>query len=151
MEDTTSLPSSSADDLKKHVMRIFKEATKDCEEDTVLKRMFVSIRDYDNLNKHAIQIFFVLTESGLADETKELFKPRPESGILTDVAVFTIVIWAYTYANKTGAALKVYYQMIAAGVAPTSCTYTILIISLATHSSSDVNFVRYAKKYFLEM
>ncbi|KAL6176557.1 hypothetical protein ACLB2K_053190 [Fragaria x ananassa] len=118
---------------------------------TELPRQVITQRDYDNLNKHAIQIFFVLTESGLADKTKELFKPRPELGILTDVAVFTIVIWAYTYANKTGAALKVYHQMIAAGVAPTSCTYTILIISLATHSSSDVSFVGYAKKYFLEM
>ncbi|KAL6179326.1 hypothetical protein ACLB2K_050842 [Fragaria x ananassa] len=41
--------------------------------------------------------------------------------------------------------------MIATGVAPTSCTYTILITALATNSSSDVSFVGYAKKYFLEM
>ena len=89
--------------------------------------------------------------SSLADETKELFKPQPESGILTDVAVFTIVIWAYTYVDKTEAALKVYRQMIATGVSPTFYTYIILITSLATHSSIDVSFLGYAKKYFLEM
>ncbi|KAL6184589.1 hypothetical protein ACLB2K_045990 [Fragaria x ananassa] len=124
MEDT-SLPNSSADDLKKHVMKVFEEATED-REDLSLKGI-------------------------LADETKELFKPQPESGILTDVAVFTIVIWAYTYVDKTEAALKVYRQMIATGVSPTSYTYIILITSLATHSSIDVSFLGYAKKYFLEM
>ena len=49
------------------------------------------------------------------------------------------------------AALKVYHQMIATAVAPSSITYTLLIMALATHSSSDVNFCGYAKEYFFEM
>ncbi|XP_024172268.1 pentatricopeptide repeat-containing protein At1g06710, mitochondrial [Rosa chinensis] len=142
----TSFPNSSADGLKKHVMKVFEEATKDCE-DKVLKE----IRDYDSLNKYAIQLFNILANNTLAEEAKELFKPCSDSAVLPDVAVFTIVIRAYAYAGKTKAALKVYQQMIATGVDPTSCTYTILITSLATDSSSDVNFVGYAKKYFLEM
>ncbi|XP_061988005.1 pentatricopeptide repeat-containing protein At1g06710, mitochondrial-like [Rosa rugosa] len=145
MEDT-SFPNSCADDLKNHVMKVFEEATKDCE-DKVLKE----IRDYDSLNKYAIQLFNILANNTLAEEAKELFKPCSDSAVLPDVAVFTIVIRAYACAGKTNAALKVYQQMIATGVAPTSCTYTILITSLATDSSSDVNFVGYAKKYFLEM
>ncbi|XP_004309933.1 PREDICTED: protein Rf1, mitochondrial-like [Fragaria vesca subsp. vesca] len=150
MEDA-GLPNSSADDLKKHVMKVFEEATKD-REDIYSKYMFDPIRDYDSLNENAIRTYHVLAaDSGLADETKELFKPRPESGILTDVAVYTIIIWAYTYVDKTEAALKVYHRMIAAGVSPTCCTYIILIDSLATHSSFDVSFLGYAKKYFLEM
>ncbi|XP_024175424.1 pentatricopeptide repeat-containing protein At4g31850, chloroplastic [Rosa chinensis] len=149
MEDTSS-HNSFADDLKKRVMKVFKDATKDCE-DKVLKKMFDSIGDYDFLNSYAFHVFRTLANSGIPEEAKELFKPCSELAVLPDVATFTIVIWDYANAGKTNAAHKVYQQMIAAGVAPTSCTYSILITALATDSSSDVNFVGYAKKYFLEM
>ncbi|PRQ21206.1 hypothetical protein RchiOBHm_Chr7g0236631 [Rosa chinensis] len=40
--------------------------------------------------------------------------------------------------------------MIASGVTPTAYTYTLIICGMAK-DFSDSNFVRYAKKYFLEM
>ncbi|XP_024169455.1 pentatricopeptide repeat-containing protein At5g65560 [Rosa chinensis] len=144
MEDT-SFPNSSAD-----VMKVFKDATKDCE-DKVLKKMFDSIGDYDSLNKFAFQFFGILVNFGIPEEAKELFKPRSQLAVLPDAAIFTIVILAYANAGKTKAAHKVYQQMIATGVAPTSCTYTILIMALATDSSSDAGQGDEAKKCLLEM
>ncbi|XP_062028414.1 pentatricopeptide repeat-containing protein At4g38150-like [Rosa rugosa] len=87
----------------------------------------------------------------LAEEAKELFKPRSEWAVLPDAAIYTVVIWACICSSKIKAAHNVYLYMIANGVVPTSCTYIILINTLANNSSSDVNFVWYAKKYFLEM
>ena len=65
--------------------------------------------------------------------------------MLPDVAIFTVVIWACAMAHKPEATLQVYHRMIAAGIAPTSLTYTILIPTIAKHSASDVSFVGYAK------
>ncbi|KAM5575371.1 pentatricopeptide repeat-containing protein [Rosa sericea] len=149
MEDTSS-PNSSSDDLKKHVMKVFKDSTQDCE-DIFLKKQFEMLGDYDSLNNYAILVFDSMANSGMPDEAKELFKPRSELAVLPDVAVFTIVIRCYAYAGKTKAALMVYHHMLASGVAPASVTYFILITALAKDSSSDVTFVGYAKKYFLEM
>ncbi|KAK9930263.1 hypothetical protein M0R45_027306 [Rubus argutus] len=138
-------------DMKKHAMKVFRDATKDDCEDEELKKQFDMIRDYNSLNKWAIKVFNFMSNSGIGEEAKELFKPRRESAVLPDVAIFTIVIRAYVCAGKSKAAHKVYQRMIAAGVAPTSCTYSLLITSLGRDSASDVSFVGYAKKYFLEM
>ncbi|PRQ21178.1 putative pentatricopeptide [Rosa chinensis] len=137
----TSFPNSSADGLKKHVMKVFEEATKDCE-DKVLKE----IRDYDSLNKYAIQLFNILANNTLAEEAKELFKPCSDSAVLPDVAVFTIVIRAYAYAGKTKAALKVYQQMIATGyflemldkgMKPHSASYMTVFNAIACRESVE--------------
>ncbi|PRQ21167.1 hypothetical protein RchiOBHm_Chr7g0236221 [Rosa chinensis] len=98
---------SSADDLNKHVMKVFKDATKDCE-DKVLEEMFDAIGDYDSLNEYAFHVFSILADSGMPDEAKELFKPRSELAVLPDVAIFTIVIRAYANAGKINAAHQVY-------------------------------------------
>ncbi|XP_024175436.1 pentatricopeptide repeat-containing protein At2g01740-like [Rosa chinensis] len=147
MEDSTSSPNSTSDDLKKHVMKVFKDSTHDCE-DIFLKKQFEMLCDYDSLNNYAILVFDSMANSGMPDEAKELFKPRSELAVLPDVAVFTIVIRCYAYAGRTKAALKVYHSMLASAVAPASVTYSILITALAKDSSSDVTFVGYAKKYF---
>ncbi|KAM5575365.1 hypothetical protein ABKV19_014369 [Rosa sericea] len=146
MEDTNCC----ADDLKNRVMKVFEEATKDCE-DKVLKEMFDSIGDYDSLNKFAIQMYNLLANFGQANEAKELFRPLSVPAVLPDVAVLTMVILVYAHASKTKAALKAYQHMIATGVTPTSATYNALITAFAEDSSSDSSFVGYAKKYFLEM
>ncbi|XP_062028404.1 pentatricopeptide repeat-containing protein At4g38150-like [Rosa rugosa] len=140
-----------ADDLEKHVMKVFEEATKDCE-DKELNEIFDMIRNYDDLNEYAISVFNSMANDKFIEVARELFKPRSEStAVLPDVAIYTVVIWACISAGKIMAAHRVYHHMIANGVAPTSCTYIILINTLATNSSSDVSFVGYAKKYFLEM
>ncbi|PRQ61036.1 putative pentatricopeptide [Rosa chinensis] len=145
----TACPNSCADDLKKHVMEVFEEATKDSE-DFVLPLKFSMIRNYDDLNEYAIQIFNSMANDDLLDEAKELFKPLSDQGVLPDVAALTIVIGEYAFAGEIKAALKVYQRMLATGVSPTSHTYTLLIMALVT-DSSDVNYVGLAKKYFMEM
>ncbi|XP_062028469.1 pentatricopeptide repeat-containing protein At4g38150-like [Rosa rugosa] len=132
-------------------MKVLKKATEYCE-DKDLKEMFdMNIGDYDSLNKYAIKVFDAMANDTLAVEAKELFKPRSESAVLPDVAIYTVVIWACICFSNIKAAHNVYQCMIDNGVAPNSCTYIILINTLANNSSSDVNFVWYAKKYFLEM
>ncbi|XP_062029810.1 pentatricopeptide repeat-containing protein At1g18900-like [Rosa rugosa] len=144
-----SSPNSSADDLKKHVMEVFEEATKDCE-DEYLTRVFGTIADYNSLNGCAIKLFDAVGGIGITDKAKELFKPVSNLGILCPVAIFTMVIMIYSDARNAKGALKVYRHMIATGVTPVSFTYTILISTLA-QDFSDVKFLGYAKKYFLEM
>ncbi|PRQ21149.1 hypothetical protein RchiOBHm_Chr7g0236001 [Rosa chinensis] len=63
------------------------------------------------------------------------------------MAVYTIVNGDYFAADKTKAALKAFQHMIATGVAPASCTYTITFTALALHLS-DVHFVGYAKYFY---
>lgn len=121
--------------------------TKDCEDD-VLKERFDYLRDYDSLNECAIDLFSSVADAGFLDEAKELFKPLSRPATLPDVAVFTIVIVAYANAGNGKAALNVIHHMIAAGVTPTSYTYTLVIIA---NSQLHFNFVGYAKKYFLQM
>ncbi|KAL6180091.1 hypothetical protein ACLB2K_046759 [Fragaria x ananassa] len=145
----TSSPNSSADDLKKHVMEDFKDATKDCE-DEELKRFFHTIgSSYDSLKNHAVTMFNLMVDFGLTDKAREVFKPLSDLGILSLVAVFTIVISSYHTSRKTESALKVYHRMIATGVNPASFTYTHLICVLA-EDFSNVKYLRLAKKYFLE-
>ncbi|PRQ21151.1 putative pentatricopeptide [Rosa chinensis] len=146
----TSSPNSSADDLKNHVMKIFQEATKDCE-DECLKAVFCTIgRSYDSLNDFSIKLFNSMADTGIIDRAREMFKPVSDLGILSPVAVFTIVIMTYAGNHKAKSALKVYQQMIATGINPACYTYVQLICVLAT-DFSNVKFLRYAKKYFLEM
>ncbi|PRQ21152.1 putative pentatricopeptide [Rosa chinensis] len=146
----TSSPNSSADDLKNHVMKIFEEATKDCE-DECLKSVFGTIgRSYDSLNDYSIMLFNTMADTGIIDRAREMFKPVSDLGILSPVAVFTFVIMLYAGERKAKSALKVFQHMIATGVNPACYTYVQLITVLAT-DFSNVKFLRYAKKYFLEM
>ncbi|XP_024172241.1 pentatricopeptide repeat-containing protein At5g14770, mitochondrial [Rosa chinensis] len=144
-----SSPNSSADDLKKHVMEVFEEATKDCE-DEYLTRVFGTIADYNSLNDCVIKLFDAMGGIGISDKAKELSKSVSNLDILSPVAIFNMVIMIYSDARNAKGALKVYHHMIATGVTPVSFTYTILISTLA-QDFSDVNFLGYAKKYFLEM
>ncbi|KAL6184577.1 hypothetical protein ACLB2K_045978 [Fragaria x ananassa] len=145
----TSFPNSCAEELKKRVMEIFEDATKD-REDEELKSLFCTIgRSYNSLNEFAIQWFGLMADIGNTDKAKEMFKPLSDLGILSHVAVFTIVISLYSGSGKAKSALKVYHHMIATGVNPVSYTYTQLISVLAT-DFSKVKYLRYAKKYFLE-
>ncbi|KAM5575362.1 protein Rf1, mitochondrial-like [Rosa sericea] len=146
MADT---PNSSDEDLKKHLMKVYEDVTKDCE-DKELRKIFDWIVDYDALNANAIHMFSSLADCGFRDEARELFKPHSEQTTLPEVAVFTMVIMAYAANGKTKDAHKVYQQMIASGVTPTAYTYTLIICGMAK-DFSDSNFVGYAKKYFLEM
>ncbi|PRQ21140.1 putative pentatricopeptide [Rosa chinensis] len=149
MADSNS-PNSSADDLKKHVMDVFKDATKHCEDES-LKRIFGTIgRSYDSLNDFSIELFNSMADTGIIDRAREMFKPVSDLGILSPVAVFTIVILMYAGSRKANSALKVYQHMIATDVNPACYTYVQLICVLAT-DFSNVKFLRYAKKYFLEM
>ncbi|KAM5575339.1 putative pentatricopeptide repeat-containing protein [Rosa sericea] len=141
--------SPNYDDLKNHVMKVFEDATKDCE-DKGMKKVFDSIGDYDSFNNYAIEMFGAMENLSLGDEARELFKPLSDRAILRDVAVYTVVIRAYAVAGKTKAVLKAYQHMIATGIAPSSLTYTILIMALVV-DYSDYNFVGYAKNYILEM
>ncbi|KAL6184595.1 hypothetical protein ACLB2K_045996 [Fragaria x ananassa] len=145
----TSPPSYSDEHLKKHLLKIFKDVTKDCE-DKQLRKLFDTIVDYDALNTQAMYMFSAVVDCGSLDEARELFKPLPGQVTLPEVAVFTMVIVAYTCARKTMDAHKVYQQMIASGVTPTAYTYTALISGFA-QDMSNLDSVRYAKKYFLEM
>ena len=143
----TNVPKPSADDLKKHVMEVFKDATKDCE-NQMLKAEFRRLgSSYDCLNKCASDMFNFLAEMGHLDTVIELFKPC--SGILSEVAVFTMVITLYSSTRKANTVLKVYRKMLANGVEPVSYTYTTLICVLASDFSKAV-YLRLAKKYFLE-
>ncbi|XP_062028402.1 pentatricopeptide repeat-containing protein At4g38150-like [Rosa rugosa] len=63
------------------------------------------------------------------------------------VAIYTSIIKAHLNAGKTKGALEAYRGMLAAGVAPNSYTYTVLIKGLTT----DPNFFEDAKKCLLEM
>nr|XP_011464678.1 PREDICTED: pentatricopeptide repeat-containing protein At4g19440, chloroplastic-like isoform X2 [Fragaria vesca subsp. vesca] len=126
----TSFPNSSAEDLKRHVMEIFQDATNDCEDEELKVQMFDA-------------------DMGETDKAREMFKPLSHLGILSHVAVFTIVISLYSGSRKAESALKVYHQMIATGVNPVSFTYTQLICVLAT-DFSKLKYLRLAKKYFLE-
>ncbi|XP_062030262.1 pentatricopeptide repeat-containing protein At5g61990, mitochondrial-like [Rosa rugosa] len=148
MADTSSPNSAADDDLKKHAMRVFKEATKDCA-DIVFEIKFDMIRDYESLHQCAVGLFKSIANTGLVDFPEEL-KALSEAAILSDVAVHTIVIGEYFTARKTKAALKAFQHMIATGVAPKSCSYSLLITALAL-DFSDPNFLVNAKKYFMEM
>ncbi|KAL6180113.1 hypothetical protein ACLB2K_046781 [Fragaria x ananassa] len=143
-----SSPNSSADDLKEHAMRVFKEATKDCG-DILFQVKFDLIRDYESLHQYAAHLFKSIANSGVVDFPAEL-KAFSEAAILSDVSVHTLVIAEYFTEQKTKAALKAFQHMISTGVAPASCSYSLLITALAVDLSDD-NFLVNAKKYFMEM
>ncbi|XP_061999136.1 pentatricopeptide repeat-containing protein At5g65560-like [Rosa rugosa] len=124
--------------------------TKDCE-DNKLRKRFDMVGDYDALNASAIHLFNSMADSGFLDEARELFKPLADQATMPEVAVFTMAIVVYACAGKTMDALKVHqHDMIATGVTPASYTYTVLISRLA-QDFSNLDFVGYAKKHFLEM
>ncbi|XP_004309934.1 PREDICTED: pentatricopeptide repeat-containing protein At1g06710, mitochondrial-like [Fragaria vesca subsp. vesca] len=146
----TSSRKSSADDLKKLAMKVFEDATKDCE-DEELKRVFRTVGScYDSLNNWAVQMFSFMADIGHTDNAREMFKPFSDLGILSEVAVFTIVITIYSGSRKAESALKVYHHMIASGFNPVSYTYTQLICVLST-DFSKAKYLRYAKRFFLEL
>ncbi|XP_062028408.1 pentatricopeptide repeat-containing protein At1g22960, mitochondrial-like [Rosa rugosa] len=149
MADTTSSPNFSVDDLKKHAMKVFKDATKGYER---VYYKFLMIHNYDDLNEYAISVFDALViDNFFTEQARELFKPRSGLPVLPDVAILTMVMITYASSGNTNAALMVYKQMLATDVTPTSLTYAALITALTTDSSSDFKYVGYAKKYFLEM
>ncbi|KAL6180105.1 hypothetical protein ACLB2K_046773 [Fragaria x ananassa] len=112
----TSFPNSCAEDLKKRVMEIFEDITKD-REDEKLNSLFWTIgKSYDSLNDFAIQWFGLMSDMGNTDKAKEMFKPLSDLGILSHVAVFTMVISLYCGSRKAESALKVYHHMIATGM-----------------------------------
>ncbi|KAM5575380.1 pentatricopeptide repeat-containing protein [Rosa sericea] len=133
---------SSADDLKKHAMEVFKEATKDCEVKD-MKEKFDMIQDYSSLDKSEFMFFNSMVNSGFLDEAEELLK----KAILPVVAVHTYVIGVGVAAGNTNAALKAFQHMSASGVAPNSYTYAVLIKGL----TADPNYCGDAKKFLLEM
>ncbi|XP_004301366.1 PREDICTED: pentatricopeptide repeat-containing protein At4g38150-like [Fragaria vesca subsp. vesca] len=145
----TSPPNSYVEDCKKHLMNIFEDMTKDCE-DKNSRNFFDNIRDYDALNAKAIQIFCSMVDFGFLDEARELFKPLSGQVTLPQVVVFTMVISTYVDNRHIKDAHKVYQQMIASGVTPTTYTYALLICGFAL-DHSNLDYVGYAKKYFLEM
>ncbi|KAL6184592.1 hypothetical protein ACLB2K_045993 [Fragaria x ananassa] len=94
-------------------------------------------------------MFNLMVDFGLTEKAREVFKPLSDLGILSLLAVFTIVISSYHTSRKTESALKVYHRMIATGVNPASFTYTHLIC-VPAEDFSNVKYLRLAKKYFLE-
>ncbi|PRQ17268.1 putative pentatricopeptide [Rosa chinensis] len=133
--------------LKEHVMMVFEDATKDCEDENVQARFREIGEDYESLSKCAFDLFNALVRTGLNEEARELFKPLLETAILPDEAIFTIVIHIYGAGNIMGHALKAYRHMLSYGITPSSCTYNLLIATL----SLDPNFLGHAKELFLEM
>nr|XP_011464673.1 PREDICTED: pentatricopeptide repeat-containing protein At1g06710, mitochondrial-like isoform X1 [Fragaria vesca subsp. vesca] len=94
-------------------------------------------------------MFNFMADINHTDSAREMFKPLSDLGILSEVAVFTIVITLYSGSRKAESALKVYHHMIASGVKPVSYTYTQLTCVLST-DFSKAKYLRYAKKFFLE-
>ncbi|KAL6182451.1 hypothetical protein ACLB2K_043871 [Fragaria x ananassa] len=131
---------SEMDMLKEHVMKVFEDVIRDFEDKNEQKRA----EDYDSLSSVAHTFYKGLSSKGLTEEAKELFKPLLKTAILPDEAVFTIVI---LLSKSTGDGLKVYEHMLAYGITPSSCTYSVLIAKL----SLDRNFIGHAKKFYLEM
>ncbi|XP_024168973.1 pentatricopeptide repeat-containing protein At5g61990, mitochondrial-like [Rosa chinensis] len=145
-EERANPPSlkSEMDVLKEHVMKVFEDATRDCEDENARARFREIGEDYESLSKCAFDLFNALVRKGLNEEAKELFKPLLDTAILPDEAVFIIVI---LFSRTKSDALKVYEHMLAYGITPSSCTYNLLIATL----SLDPNFIGHAKKYYLEM
>ncbi|KAL6197404.1 hypothetical protein ACLB2K_033013 [Fragaria x ananassa] len=77
----------------------------------------------------------------------ELCSRTVEMGMQPMVVIHTWVIEAYLKFGKTKGALEAYWGMLAAGVAPNSYTYTVLVKGL----TADPNIFGEAKKCLLEM
>ncbi|PRQ21168.1 putative pentatricopeptide [Rosa chinensis] len=101
----------------------------------------------DCLYKNLFKMFKALIEDGNADQAMELYKRHVETGMLPMVVPHTCVIEAFLKFGNTKGALEAYWGMLAAGVAPNSYTYTVLIKGL----TADPNFSGDAKKCLLEM
>ncbi|KAL6176556.1 hypothetical protein ACLB2K_053189 [Fragaria x ananassa] len=94
-----------------------------------------------------MKMFTALIEDGNFYQALEHHKHIVESDVQPMVVVHTCVIEAYLKFGKTKGALEAYWGMLAAGVAPNTCTYTVLIKGL----TADPNFLGDAKKCLLEM
>ncbi|KAL6181771.1 hypothetical protein ACLB2K_048420 [Fragaria x ananassa] len=92
-------------------------------------------------------MYTALIVDGNLDKAAEFHNEIKETRIDPMVLIHTSVIKAYLKFGKTKGALEAYLAMLAAGVAPNSYTYTVLIKGLA----ADPNFFGDAKKYLLEM
>ncbi|XP_061988390.1 putative pentatricopeptide repeat-containing protein At1g12700, mitochondrial [Rosa rugosa] len=99
------------------------------------------------VNKRSRKMQKALKEDGNVDESIEIFSTILQTGMEPMVLLHTSVIEAYLKFGKTKGALEAYWGMFAAGVAPNSYTYTVLIKGL----TSDPNFFGDAKKCLLEM
>ncbi|XP_004301381.1 PREDICTED: putative pentatricopeptide repeat-containing protein At1g31840-like [Fragaria vesca subsp. vesca] len=137
-------------DLEKHVMRVFEDATKDCVDMELKEQFDIMIGDYGSLNQYALGMFDSMVRNDMVDQGRELFRPVTMLGTLLDVAVYTIVILVYAHAGKIRDALKVYHHMLSTAITPTAYTYTVLMIVIG-RDSSGADFVGYANKFFLEM
>ncbi|KAL6129139.1 hypothetical protein ACLB2K_072492 [Fragaria x ananassa] len=113
------------DMLKEHVMNLFEDVIRAFEDKNERKRVrqMAEAEDYDSLSSTAFTFYEALVSRGLNEEAK-LFKPLLETAILPDEAVFLIVI---LLSQTTSDALKVYEHMLAYGITPSSCTYSVLI------------------------
>ncbi|KAL6133185.1 hypothetical protein ACLB2K_065422 [Fragaria x ananassa] len=100
-----------------------------------------------HFQKLGCKMYTALIVDGNLDEAAEFHNEIKETRIDPMVLIHTSVIKAYLKFGKTKGALEAYLAMLAAGVAPNSYTYTVLIKGLA----ADPNFFGDAKKYLLEM
>ncbi|XP_004301375.1 PREDICTED: pentatricopeptide repeat-containing protein At1g62930, chloroplastic-like [Fragaria vesca subsp. vesca] len=100
-----------------------------------------------NLIESTMKMFCALADDGNVSEAIEfnttITKTRTEPSVL----FHTLVIEAYLKFGKIKGALEAYLAMLAAGIAPNSYTYTVLIKGLAAYPE----FFGDAKKYLLEM
>ncbi|XP_024172276.1 uncharacterized protein LOC112178350 [Rosa chinensis] len=126
MADT---PNSSDEDLKKHLMKVYEDVTRDCE-DKELRKIFDWIVDYGALNANAIHMFSSLVDCGFCDEARELFKPHSEQTTLPEVAVFTMVIMARPR-MLTRYAKKYFLEMLDRGLKPQYQPYMYVIDVIA--------------------
>ncbi|XP_050378181.1 putative pentatricopeptide repeat-containing protein At3g16710, mitochondrial [Argentina anserina] len=101
----------------------------------------------EGFGKHASKIFCAMVEDGNVSEAMDLFQSTAETRINPMVIVYTTVIEGYIKCNKNKDALQTYLDMLAAGLAPNSYVYSVLIKGLAV----DANFLGDAKKYLIEM
>ncbi|KAL6177486.1 hypothetical protein ACLB2K_049012 [Fragaria x ananassa] len=101
----------------------------------------------EGFEKHAAKMFCAMVEDGNVGEAMDLFQSTPETRINPLVIVHTTVIEAYIKFNLNKDALQTYLDMLAAGLAPNSYIYSVLIKGLAV----DANFIADAKKYLIEM
>ncbi|KAL6130524.1 hypothetical protein ACLB2K_068903 [Fragaria x ananassa] len=122
------------DMLKEHVMNLFEDVSRAFEDMNERKRVRQMAEDYDSLSSTAFTFYEALVSRGINEEANELFKPLLETALLPDEAVFLIVI---LLSETTSDALKVYEHMLAYGITPSSCTYSVLIAKL----SLDSNFI----------
>ncbi|KAL6184588.1 hypothetical protein ACLB2K_045989 [Fragaria x ananassa] len=116
--------------------------------DKDMKKVFLNWHTRpDGLSSASLKMSRTLIKNVNIDEAMEICKRTVEMGMQPMVVIHTCVIEAYLKFGKTKCALEAYWGMLAAGVAPNSYTYTVLVKGL----TADPNFFGEAKKCLLEM